>query len=76
LIVNAVEAMTDVGEDSRELLISTAVAGLEDVLVTVADSGPGLSPTKLERLFETFYTTKPSGLGNKTLIGLNVGISP
>jgi signal transduction histidine kinase len=33
------------------------------MLVAVADSGPGLTPAGFERLFETFYTTKPSGLG-------------
>jgi PAS domain S-box-containing protein len=33
------------------------------VLITVGDSGPGLDPTELKRVFETFYTTKPHGLG-------------
>jgi signal transduction histidine kinase len=33
------------------------------VLVTVRDSGPGLAPAALERLFEHFHATKPSGLG-------------
>jgi signal transduction histidine kinase len=33
------------------------------VLVAVKDSGPGLDPESLERLFDSFYTTKPGGLG-------------
>jgi signal transduction histidine kinase len=33
------------------------------VLVAVRDSGPGLAPESVERLFESFYTTKPGGLG-------------
>ena len=63
LIINAIQAMTGVDEGLRELLISTEEAVSEGVLVSVADSGPGLAPTAFERLFEAFYTTKPSGLG-------------
>ena len=45
------------------MLISTGKAEPDGVLVAVRDSGPGLAPAALERLFEAFYTTKPSGLG-------------
>jgi signal transduction histidine kinase len=45
------------------LLISTGKAESGCVLVAVKDSGPGLAPASLERLFEAFYTTKPGGLG-------------
>jgi signal transduction histidine kinase len=68
LIINAVEAMSGAGGGSRELLISTAIAEPDGVLVMVRDSGPGLAPASLERLFEAFYTTKPGGLG----MGLSV----
>ena len=61
--VNAIEAMNGVSEESRELLISTEEDGSDGVLVAVRDSGPGLPPEGLERLFDAFYTTKPSGLG-------------
>jgi PAS domain S-box-containing protein len=63
LIINAVEAMSGVSEGARELLVSTGKAQAGDVLVAVRDSGPGLAPATLERLFEPFYTTKSSGLG-------------
>jgi len=63
LIINAVEAMSGVSAGSRELLISTGKAEPHGVLVAVRDSGPGLAPASLERPFEAFYTTKPSGLG-------------
>src|SRR5262249_58221915 len=63
LIINAVEAMSGTSEGPRELLISTGRTDSDGVVVAVRDSGPGLAPATLERLFESFYTTKPSGLG-------------
>ena len=62
LILNAVEAMGSVEAGARELLIRTEHddAG---VLVTVRDSGPGIDPTHLKRVFEPFYTTKSGGTG-------------
>jgi len=63
LLVNAMEAMSGLSEGPRELLISTRTSGSEEVLVAVQDSGPGLAPKSVDRLFESFYTTKPDGLG-------------
>jgi signal transduction histidine kinase len=62
LILNAVEALGTVETGVRELLISTE-QDRSDVLFVVRDSGPGIDPTQLERLFEAFYTTKPNGTG-------------
>jgi C4-dicarboxylate-specific signal transduction histidine kinase len=63
LILNAVEALSEVSEGSRDLLISSEDGGADRVRVTVQDSGPGLSPQSVDRLFEAFYTTKPKGMG-------------
>src|SRR5882762_6866862 len=63
LIVNAVQAMGAVAEGPREMLITTAQAEPDGVLVAVKDSGPGVAPESLEQLFVPFYTTKPGGLG-------------
>jgi signal transduction histidine kinase len=63
LILNAVEAMSGVSEGSRELLISTGNDASGGVLVAVQDSGPGLNPESVDRLFDAFYTTKPGGMG-------------
>jgi C4-dicarboxylate-specific signal transduction histidine kinase len=63
LIINAIEAMSATSEGSRELLISTGIAEAGDVLVAVRDSGPGFEPAALDRVFDAFYTTKPSGMG-------------
>ena len=52
--------MSEVGEDSRELLIGTRKAESDRVLVTISDSGPGLAQANLARIFDT---TKATGLG-------------
>jgi len=62
LIVNAIQAMSGVAEDQRDLLISSE-ATEEGARVGVRDTGPGLRPESLPRLFEPFYTTKPDGMG-------------
>jgi PAS domain S-box-containing protein len=67
LIINAIEAMRDVGDAERELLVSTRHEP-DGVSVEVRDSGPGFAPAALERVFEAFYTTKPDGLG----LGLSI----
>src|SRR6267142_1278273 len=64
LIVNAIQAMSGILEGPRELQISIdAVPSERGVRVGVWDTGPGLSPESLSRLFEPFYTTKPEGMG-------------
>jgi PAS domain S-box-containing protein len=62
LILNAAEAMSSVEEGARELLISTE-QDQAGVLVAVRDSGPGIDPSNLDRVFDAFYTTRSSGTG-------------
>jgi PAS domain S-box-containing protein len=63
LIVNAVEAMGATSTGPRELLISTAADSSNGVSIAVRDSGPGLPPAEIRRVFDPFYTTKENGLG-------------
>jgi C4-dicarboxylate-specific signal transduction histidine kinase len=63
LILNAVEAMSSVKKGVRELSITTERHQAGDVLVRVCDSGPGIDPEHLDRVFDAFYTTKSSGVG-------------
>jgi C4-dicarboxylate-specific signal transduction histidine kinase len=63
LIVNAIEAMSGSNHAPRDLLVITEKAQPDGVLVAVRDSGPGLAPETLERLFDPFYTTKANGMG-------------
>jgi PAS domain S-box-containing protein len=67
LIINAIEAMRDVGEEDRELLVSTRHEP-DGVSVEVRDSGPGFVAADLDRVFDAFYSTKPSGVG----LGLSI----
>ena len=63
LIVNAIQSMSGVEDGNRELQISTVSIEPEGVCVAVRDTGHGLRPESLPRLFEPFYTTKPDGMG-------------
>jgi len=71
LLVNAIEAMRGSGAQSRELAIGSARDGATNVTVGVRDSGPGVDPAHLDRLFEAFYTTKEEGIG----MGLSISRS-
>jgi len=63
LMINAIEAMNEVRDAPRELSITSATDESKRVLVAVRDSGLGLHPGSLDRLFDAFYTTKPQGMG-------------
>jgi PAS domain S-box-containing protein len=63
LIVNAVEAMAGTGEGPRELTIVSDMVDRDGLLIEVQDTGPGFDPEKLDRFFQSFYTTKPEGVG-------------
>jgi PAS domain S-box-containing protein len=63
LIMNAVEAMSDVQDRSREIRISSGRGPANEVQVAVQDSGVGLDPQGKEKLFDAFYTSKSVGMG-------------
>jgi signal transduction histidine kinase len=63
LVMNAVEAMRTVGDRSRELVIRTQDDQGNMVRIGVQDSGVGLDPQSMERMFDAFYTTKSEGEG-------------
>jgi PAS domain S-box-containing protein len=68
LLLNAVEAMRELHDRPRELVIRTAREAGDEVWVSVRDSGIGFDPLAAGRLFDPFYTTKPEGMG----MGLSV----
>jgi PAS domain S-box-containing protein len=63
LIMNAVEAMSGMGDGERELLISTNRDASNSLSVSVRDSGPGLDAKTMDRMFDAFFTTKSNGMG-------------
>lgn len=63
LAVNAVQAMAQGGGERRALAIRTAVTERAEVSCTIEDSGPGIDAAHLDRLFESFFTTKEGGMG-------------
>ena len=71
LTMNAIEAMSSVDQRPRELLIITRNIAADQVEVTVKDSGPGIDPNTLDKIFDPFYTTKPGGMG----MGLSISRS-
>jgi PAS domain S-box-containing protein len=71
LLRNASDAMVDVQDRPRQLLIRTRQEADDRVCLSVRDAGCGVNPQDFERLFEPFYTTKSGGMG----IGLSVSRS-
>jgi signal transduction histidine kinase len=68
LINNAMDAMSAVADRPRELAVQSRACGDDKVLVSVKDSGVGIAPQVLGRLFEPFFSTKRDGIG----LGLSI----
>ncbi|CAB3801751.1 Adaptive-response sensory-kinase SasA [Pararobbsia alpina] len=63
LVMNGIQAMADIGDGPRELLIESHRDDAGYVVVAVQDSGTGINPENADRLFEPFFTTKSNGMG-------------
>jgi C4-dicarboxylate-specific signal transduction histidine kinase len=71
LLLNGADAMADIEDRPRALRVQTEIHGRDGVKLMVRDSGVGLDPHGIEKLFEAFHTTKAHGLG----IGLAISRS-
>jgi signal transduction histidine kinase len=63
LMLNALDSMKSAPRDRRHLRVRTAPTKPHSVLVTVQDSGTGILPEHLDCIFDSFFTTKPEGMG-------------
>ena len=63
LVRNAIDAMSSSPPEARRLRLKTSFDGQSTVLMSVQDSGPGISAEDRERIFDPFFTTKPGGMG-------------
>jgi PAS domain S-box-containing protein len=71
LIMNGSEAMASLANGSRELILIAQRFGTDRVLVAIRDSGAGIDPQNADRIFDAFFTTKPTGMG----MGLSISRS-
>ncbi|MCB1859063.1 MAG: PAS domain S-box protein, partial [Gammaproteobacteria bacterium] len=72
LVRNALDALHEVPEDSRSLVIRTGFKGGGNIQIDVVDSGPGISEEVAENLFQPFYTTKQGGMGMGLVISRSI----
>jgi signal transduction histidine kinase len=63
LLVNSVQALMPVIPEQREIRIATSSRDRDAVELAVRDTGPGIAPADLDRVFEGFFTTKSDGMG-------------
>jgi PAS domain S-box-containing protein len=73
LITNAEQAMERSERDKQRLTVRTRVAG-DVIRIEVEDTGPGIPPNLLERIFNPFFTTKPTGSGTGLGLSISLGI--
>jgi C4-dicarboxylate-specific signal transduction histidine kinase len=71
LIINALEAMASVNDRPRDLQVSATRSSGGSVLVSIRDSGVGIDPSNVEKIYDAFFTTKPMGVG----MGLSISRS-
>jgi CheY-like chemotaxis protein len=73
LIINAAQALTEADAGRNRIVVRTYDAE-PDVVFEVTDNGPGIAPQHVDRIFDSFYTTKPRGVGTGLGLPISQGI--
>jgi len=78
LILNGMDAMSDIDETERLLIITTELRSGLELVVGVKDAGHGIQPETMPQVFKSFFSTKPSGMGlglsiSRTIVNLHGG---
>jgi len=68
LVINAIDAMKTITDRPRVLRVTAKPSSPGAILIAVEDSGPGIDPKNMGKLFDSFFSTKPSGMG----LGLSI----
>ena len=63
LVTNAMDAMEPIVDRQKLLRVESAIKDGDIVVVAIEDTGTGIDADKVDRLFDTFFTTKPNGMG-------------
>jgi signal transduction histidine kinase len=63
LTINAMQAMIHSEDGARTIVIGTSAPAADRLCCSVEDRGPGIAPNQFGRLFESFFSTKHSGMG-------------
>ncbi|WP_186408331.1 sensor histidine kinase [Candidatus Accumulibacter aalborgensis] len=67
LVLNAMDAVADLPENRRTILVSVS-SRADAIAIAVSDRGHGIAPEYLPQIFDSFFTTKPQGMG----LGLSI----
>jgi C4-dicarboxylate-specific signal transduction histidine kinase len=73
LVMNAIEAMSSTAAGSRVLQLRSEATETGECIVAIEDSGPGIEPETLKRIFEPFFTSKSKGMGMGLSICRSIG---
>ena len=63
IVTNAIDAMRSVADRERVLKVKSALSPPDHVELSIEDTGTGIHPDDMERIFDTFFTTKSTGMG-------------